>query len=323
MKACTPGAGLLRAATGRRVVAAATRIARRLGQTAALALAIGLATPSAAKATVDAGGAAATPVIRIAPGGWGSTQVEDLQEVLDAVAAVFGSRFPGRPLGAIRVVPGAAPLVLFERDAAGAYVVELSARNARWFQFVYQFAHELCHIYSNFDNKDQGPEGRGNQWFEETVCETAALYTLRTLAESWSNRPPDDRWRPHAAALRNYADYFLNEPHRRLPSTHAFPAWFRENQTALFSNPYVRSKNEVVANLLLPLFEHDPRSWGAIGYLNYERTHARKGFADFLHAWHDACPEEYRPVVSEIMALFESAPTQTAAVPASPELPRP
>lgn len=292
------------------------RVARRLGKTAALALAIGLATPPAANATVAPDGAPAATVIRIAPGGWGSTQVEDLQVVLDAVAAELGSRFPGRALGAIHVVPGAGPLVLFERDAAGAYVVELSARNARWFQFVYQFAHELCHIYSNFDNKDQGPEGRANQWFEETVCETAALYTLRALSEGWSQRPPEDRWRPHAAALRSYADYFLNEPHRRLAPTHAFSAWFRENQAALFSNPYFRDKNEVVANLLLPLFEHDPRSWGAIGYLNYERTHARKGFPDFLRAWHDACPEEYRPVVSEIMALFESVPTQTAAVPA-------
>lgn len=287
---------------------------RRLGVVAALASGLVAAHPAGAAVGRGVDHAFSPTTIRVAPTGWGSTRVEDLQVVLDAVATEFGSRFPGRTLGTIQVVPGAGPLVLYERGQEGAYIVELSARNERWYQFVYQFSHELCHIYSNFDNKDGGREARGNQWFEESVCEAAALFTLRKLAASWTSTPPDEKWSPHATALHSYAEHFLNEPHRRLPPTRSFTAWFQKHQTALLANPYFRDKNEVVSNLLLPLFEHDPRNWGAIGYLNHDREHSRKSFSEFLRAWYEACPDEYRDVVREIIALFGGAATHTAVV---------
>lgn len=316
MRGRTPGAGLFHAAKAWRSVICRTLLALRPGLAASALLTYAILAMPPAQASVGPGNAATPTTIRIAAAGWGSTRVEDLQIVLDAVAAEFGLHFPGRSIGLVQVVPGTGPLVLFQRSPEGAYIVELSARNERWHQFIYQFSHELCHIYSNFDNKDLAALQRGNQWFEESVCETAALYTLRRLAARWGSTPPQARWSVHATALHNYAEYFLNEPHRRLPAARPFTTWFQENQAALLSNPYFRDKNEVVANLLLPLFESEPRYWGAIAYLNYEKDHARKGFADFLRAWHDAAPQEYREVVRKIMGLFEATATYTAELPA-------
>lgn len=260
----------------------------------------------------------AAVTIRIPPADWGSTRLDDLQLVLDEVATSLSRHFPDRTLGTIEVVPGTGgPLVLYERNADGAYVVQLSARNARWYQFVYQFSHELCHIYSNFDNKDAPGAARGNQWFEESVCEAAALYTLRQLATQWSTTPPSPEWRAHAADLRAYAEYFLHEPHRRLPARKSFATWFEANQTALHTNPYIRDKNEVVSNLLLPLFEENPDNWGAIGFLNHRKDLADKPFDEFLHAWHADCPDQYREVVARIQAMFGTTSAQVAFDPSS------
>lgn len=253
----------------------------------------------------------APPKVRVADGGWGNTSMENLQVVLDAVAKELGSHFVGRDLGTIQVVPsGSNPMVLYERGRNGEYVVQLSARDGRWYQFVYQFGHELCHIYSNYDNKEArgGAVVSHNQWFEESLCEAAALYTLRRMAATWTVAPPSPQWAAYAPTFRQYADLLLGQTHRHLPTKAALPGWFKENHPAMAANPYLRDKDEVVSNLLLPLFEQNPEDWVAISYLNSDKADSSLSFMEYLEAWCLACPQRYRPVVDKIMALFGTPP---------------
>jgi len=271
-------------------------------------------------ASLPSGTAVKAPGLRIAPAGWGDTPPQDLRLVLESVAAELGGHFPGRELGTVRVIPGGpGPMVLYEKGDGGEYVVQLAARDARWYQFVYQFAHELCHIYSNFDNKER-VDGRvvsRNQWFEESVCEAAALYTLNRLAASWESAPPGQRWADYASTLRKYADILRGEPHRRLPQSRTLATWFAEHRQALRANPYLRNQDEVVSNVLLALFEQNPDDWAAIGYLNADRADAAKNFRDYLEAWCLACPDRYRPVVERIMAALGMPPPTGTLVTAS------
>lgn len=251
---------------------------------------------------------APAPSIRIAESGWGNTSMESLQVVLDAVAQEIGSHFD-RDLGGIRVVAaGSNPMVLFNKSKDGEYVVQLSARDGRWYQFVYQFGHELCHIYSNYDNKETkgGAVVNRNQWFEESLCEAAALYTLRKMASKWATEAPSEEWAAYAPTFRQYADLLLGQAHRRLPQQGLLPAWFRENHPAMAANPYLRDKDEVVSNLLLPLFEQNPDGWIAISYLNADKGDAGLDFMEYLEAWCIACPQRYRAVVDKIIALFNA-----------------
>ena len=61
-------------------------------------------------------------------------------------------------------------------------VIFLSATEAYWCQYMYQFAHEFCHHLIN------GPMD-GNYvssfWFEESVCEMASEYFLMKIAKEW------------------------------------------------------------------------------------------------------------------------------------------
>jgi len=245
--------------------------------------------------------------IEVAPGDWGNASVRDIQVVLDAVGREFLSYVASPRAGdiAIRVIPRAgSPKVLYEQGRDGEYVIQLTVRDDRWYQYAYQFAHELCHVFSNFDHKDrldnQVPEY--NQWFEESLCETASLFTLRQLAGKWATNPPMKNWVGYDQLMSGYARRLIAEPHRYLAADRTFQAWFAEHQAALRNNPYLREKNELVATALLPLFEAHPEYWQAIKYLNPQVTSAAKTFAGYLMDWLAAAPDKRLP--REVLTLF-------------------
>ncbi len=299
----------------------ATAMAREAG-------AIGFAVPAIPGVSAPGGAVpetAAVPVaeswapdaraqIEVVAGNWGDADPKDIRVILDAVVREF------RPLVApadgetlrplkIQVLPrGTSPRVLYQRGVEGEYVVQLTARDDRWFQYAYQFSHELCHILSNFDHKDLqgGAVPTGNQWFEEALCETASLVTLRRLATRWEARPPGRKWLGYGPMFSEYARHLLGESHRHLPSDQSFGQWLGENQAALRQNPYLREKNELVATLLLPLFERDPATWQAIAYLNPNPASAGKSFVEYLNDWQAACPPGRRLQVAEVVTLFNA-----------------
>lgn len=261
-------------------------------------------------------------MLEVAPGNWGEADVADVQLVLESVAREFLSHVATGHGGELRlrVMPrGTAPRVLFERGGEGEYIVHLTARDQRWYQYAYQFSHELCHILSNFDHKDGGAadHAKANQWFEETLCETASLFTLRRLASSWETSPPARKWVGYAPAFAAYADQLLAAPHRRLPPGRTFDAWFRENRPLLEADPYLRDRNELLAAVLLPLFERDPARWQAIAYLNADTASAGKPLAGYLADWLRACPQQSRAVVRDTMAVLGLAEVATAGAAAS------
>ena len=247
--------------------------------------------------------------ITVAPGNWGSAEASDVHLVLQRVATEFRSYAakPGDQPVKIRVVPrSGSPRVLYERGPEGEYVVHLTAKDERWFQYAYQFSHELCHIFSNFDHKVVlGDEvASHNQWFEETLCETASLFTLKRLATTWEIDPPARKWLDHGPTFAAYAGYLLAENHRRLPTTQQLDRWYQENRAALQEDPYLREKNELAATALLALFEKAPDLWRAIAYLNANQASAAKGFPDYLADWRAACPPREQELVRQTMALF-------------------
>ena len=257
-------------------------------------------------------------VVEVAPGNWGNVETADIQLVLQSVASEFQSHVGHMREGGLklRVVPrGVSPRVLYERGAEGEYMVHLTARNDRWYQYAYQFSHELCHILSNFDHKDSTGDGvaTGNQWFEESLCGTPSLFTLKNLAAVWTSQPPARKWIGYAPVFAAYADHLLAETHRHLPAQQSFEQWYAENRSLLRANPYLREKNELVATALLPLFEHDSSLWQAIAYLNTDKSSSQKAFADYLADWHAACPQQNKLLVRQTMALLGLQPENLAA----------
>jgi hypothetical protein len=247
--------------------------------------------------------------LQVQPGDWGNASVQDIGTVLNSVADVLAPYFPRH--ASARVIVGfskAGPRVLARKSPDGAYLVVLNVQDRRWDQLAYQFSHELCHIFSNYDQRPIGddPASRDYQWLEETLCEAVSLLTLKRLASSWKDSPPHTGWEDYARAFHEYAERLLSARHRRLPPEESVAGWYLRHQAALEINPYLREKNELLAASLLDLVENTPGSLEAIGYLNLEAP-SKEGLAAYLAAWYDCCPPQHRLFVLRLIALLAAA----------------
>lgn len=248
--------------------------------------------------------------IQVLPGDWGGAAREDVERLLIAVANELLVYFPERELNSILVLPSERhPLARYTKGPEGEYVVYLSAKGRHWSQYAYQFAHELAHLLSNYERNAHRLVQR-NQWFEESLCETASLFTLRRLGATWlkGEAVPYAHWQPYGTALQTYAQDLIAQPHRALPSKSQLADWYRVNAEMLDKNPYLRERDELVAGMLLPLFEKHPEAWVTIGYLNLEESDATESFEQYLANWHRNTPAHHRPLVERIIELFGFSP---------------
>ncbi|WP_157267629.1 tripartite tricarboxylate transporter substrate-binding protein [Azohydromonas aeria] len=262
---------------------------------------VGQVMPQPARAPGEA--PAAKVAITVREGGWGTANTRDIRDILVAVARELQERIPGRPLAPIVVSNSTrSPIALYERGPRGEYQVLLTARDDRWAGYVYEFAHEFCHVMANYERHPHFGTAGAHQWFEEALCEVSSLYTLQRFAAEWRNNPPSPRLQGYAQELQASADRFLGEKHRSLPPGQTLAAWYAANGQKLRSGAYDRDRNEVVATQLLPLFEENPELWEALGYLNLDAPGG--SFEDYLRTWRDNAPPAYHDSISYVMALF-------------------
>jgi beta-glucosidase len=261
----------------------------RLPCVLALAISLSASAASASEQALD---------IRPAPNAaWGGAYV-DVKKVLYSAAETLWPYFPGRTLKPMLVQPTGGPITLFRRGPKGEYFVLLNTGKRLWAQHAYQFAHEFTHILANYDEHEQG-----NKWFEESICETASLFALRRMSETWKTNPPYPNWKDYSPALKKYADDRIHGG--QLPPGKTLAQWYRENDALLRKDPGLRDKNTIVAVALLPLFEKQPESWETITWLNDGAPHPARSFAQYLADWHARVPEKSQAVVRQIAAQFD------------------
>ena len=244
-------------------------------------------------------------VIRVEGAGWGTASQEEIETVLYAVADELLTRIPKKLSVPIVVThTDRNPIALYDKGSGGEYLVRLHARDKKWPQFAYEFAHELCHIMSNYEQNVGSDITKYNQWFEETLCEAASLYALRSMAQTWRSAAPNPEWARFAPALQEFADRLEKEGHRKLPANTPLAVWLEEHEAQMRQDPYLREKNEVVASLLLPLFAENPEHWDTLSYLNLDPADARNSLRQYLRNWYMNAPAEHKRFIASVLTLL-------------------
>lgn len=246
------------------------------------------------------------PAIQIVDDEWRNASRAEVEQVLVSTARELRVFFPERNDDTIYVrQSGHVPVVLYERGPRGEYTIQLTARGRFWPAYAYEFAHELCHVYANFERRPNSALAP-HQWFEESLCEAASLFVLRRMAVTWREEPPNAHWRVHAPAFREYAELLMSEPHRH--GNVALGPWFAKHAAMLAGDPYQRSANEYCANRLLELFEAQPQGWSSLQYLNTPTSASELNFNGYLRHWHGSAPAEQRPFLGKLLSLFGVGP---------------
>ena len=159
--------------------------------------------------------------------------------------------------------------------------IGLSAQEHFYMQYAYQFAHEMGHVHTNW----QDSRARQFKWFEETISELASVYVIRIFAET---RPygvfTREQWLAYVETVRtNQADQRFdrfgigpNTPPRY---------WFPKVSRRLAYDSLIRELNGGIAFEILPHVLERPHLWQAFAYLNQWDTSRDKDFRAYLNSW--------------------------------------
>ena len=200
----------------------------------------------------------------VVSGEWGDAQHADIEKLLSDTASHINGLLRSPWAGELHVKPAApndrTPRTLFRYSKTGPIVIQLTSQDRRWNQYAYQFAHEFCHVLSGYEDLKDNP----NNWFHETICELASVFTLRRMAERWPTHPPYPNWADYSKYLLKYATDRQKREKVQLPMGTTLPDWLSSHESGLRKDQYQRDKNDLVAYALLPVFEELPAGWNAI-----------------------------------------------------------
>jgi len=245
--------------------------------------------------------------IRVQAGGFGGASAADITAVLQSAAGELSRYWPGTQIRRIDVYHRADhPQTDSKRAAGNRIAIGLTARDNHWAQYSFQFAHEYCHALINYSNDERGltrDRRYANLWLEESLCETASLFTLRALSRSWI-ATPYAAWRNYAPWFSAYAEERLALPEHHLPAGTSFAVWFRANEPALRQDSTRRDRNTIIAAQLLPIFEKQPRGWGALTFFS-RPAHPSQSLSQHFTKWRSGCPRELQPFITKLAAVFE------------------
>ena len=175
--------------------------------------------------------------------------------------------------------------------------VLLSARDQYWCQFVFQFAHEFCHVLTNYYEEFLN---NPNLWLHETVCEIASIFVLRQMERQWRTNPTSMGQQWYASAFQNYANERLARPDVQLPSGVDLPGWLKSHENELrisdVSNDRQRVNQSLIAYNLLPLFEENPKGWNAI--TTFPTSNGE--LSEYLRDWYSFVNDDYKKFVSKV-----------------------
>ena len=231
---------------------------------------------------------------------WRGAHLSNIEALLTNAAWHLTRVFREPPTGSIvvRATPSVddVPITLFRSSMEEPFTILLPARGRRWSQFTYQFTHELCHILSDYERLRDSR----NNWFHEALCELASIFTMRRMADSWPTRPPYPNWAEYSHSLANYAESYLAQDGRRVPSGMTLFSWLLLEEESLRENCLQRDKNAVVAYSLLPIFESEPTIWNAIRRL----PDSSAKFREYLLEWYACVEPTESPLVKRILDVF-------------------
>lgn len=198
------------------------------------------------------------------------------------------------------------PKTPFALNDQGDYVVLLTAYDRRWAQYSYQFAHEMTHVLLRSKLVGSTPRFGKNAWLDESLAETASLYTMRAMAKDWVRNPPYSNWSTYSSSLAEYVD-------DRYKQDLAQPVDGKSLDTAGFvqkNSDRLRSKNSIysddyyLATRLLPLFEKHPEGWNAIRYMYVSDHDFDRDLGSLLQNWQSRCPARLKPFAHEFSLLL-------------------
>jgi hypothetical protein len=201
--------------------------------------------------------------IQVQGGGWGRGRKESIETVLNAVADELLPRLPSGLTAPIVVThTDGPPMALYGRGPGGEFRIRLHARDENWHLYAYEFAHELCHVMSNYDAQPARPGGTTSG--SRKPCARRPRCSPCVISPSAGKRSRrarmGGRGRPAAALLRPAGLRRPPPPAADAP----LAAWLQAHEDEPAPQPLPAREERGARQPAAALFEHNPDNWQAL-----------------------------------------------------------
>ena len=231
--------------------------------------------------------------------GWGNAPISNIKRLCENVALHFQEnlRDAHKVDGRLTIVYRSQGPIAYYRTFFGGdpdeYKIGLKVTNTFWNNFSYQFGHEFCHIMHNHDTMKNSK----NYWFNEAICELAAVWVLFEMGETWESRAPYWNWVDYRHNLTSYARNLINNTESQYAGTGAewLDRWedaMRSKEPGAFS--YARVSQ--LSYKFLDIFQENPEAWNAIRQMPTSSSE----MATYMKEWYDDVDTEDKEFVEAI-----------------------
>ena len=217
---------------------------------------------------------------------WGGPTTEDvkaaLQPVFDLMWRDFNKTAINEKISIFR--GGSNPYISTARRGGVLFQrIRLSVEGAYYQQYVYQFAHELGHLLTNYEERSNSQFN----WLDETFAELASAYVIMKFANESPYQQFDGlSWAAYFNAIYESHNYELERNYTIYSDSKAVE-WLDENiMNALEHNCCYRELNWGVARELLPHFLADPNMWQSVGQMNKWDERVNENLDEYLDDWY-------------------------------------
>ena len=151
-----------------------------------------------------------------------------------------------------------------------------------WAQVAYQLAHEICHLYCNYDQCS----GHKHQWFEESLCECASIAVLDRISLDWKKSQMMAYSPDYGDSVASYITGVKDSAINQIKNQTQFVEWLSGHIDDLESSSMLRDLNRVVALYMYnSLLESNPNNWVSITTINTWNCFSNENFNEFQDSW--------------------------------------
>ncbi len=239
---------------------------------------------------------------------WGGPSSEEVKNVLLPVYDVLWDDFDVGAINEEIALFRGEPhpyITLTENNSVLRQRIRLAVRGTYYQQHTYQFAHELTHLLTNYEERER--ESQEFLWLTEMFAELGSAYVLIRFSLDPPYAPFNStNWSSYYNAIYGRLNDQLASRHgiqRYSPPTE----WLDLHIRTMQQSSVERELNWGVARHLLPQFLVDPTLWAEAGVLYQWDTSKNGNLHEFLDSW-ERTLEKRRMDTKLISLLSKSLP---------------
>jgi len=236
---------------------------------------------------------------------WDSVNIKNIEKLLTVAMNMMDNHYNSKVTKDIIITNNPeikTPLFYYDRGVNGEYMINITAKDSYFCQYLYQFFHEYCHLRMNCNPLT----GKKAKWFDESIAELASFFGMLQLSKIWNSKFTEFPLCNYNNnnVLDEYINKEIQSKNFSLEDNLSFKEWLKQNINELELNQYIREKNGIIANKLLSEFTKNKILWELLTYWNTWDIDVNDDIFLTMKKWKKKVPQKNKKYIEKIEKML-------------------